>query len=188
MGYSLPTWHNGIKYRSRTEARWAVFFEHLDIKFAYEAQGFVSGGTAYLPDFMTFPALGTLWAEIKPSYDNDPDGVERWRKFAAERPQPSRTVLLIGAPSHAMEAVVIGGDENAKDPVRGPWEADDFAWRPCPAGIHFDLAYPGKFRSKFAEDGCEPDAGGQGEERIAAAISAAMSARFSNPRGKGTAA
>ena len=39
-------------FRSRTEARWAVFFDQMQISWEYEPEGFVlEGGTPYLPDF-----------------------------------------------------------------------------------------------------------------------------------------
>lgn len=47
----LPTSHNGIKFRSRTEARWAVFFDALGIKYVYEHEGYNLGDFFYLPDF-----------------------------------------------------------------------------------------------------------------------------------------
>jgi len=175
---AIPTPYGGIVFRSRLEARWALFLDHLHVKWEYETQGFATGGTAYLPDFVVFAALGTLWTEIKPAYDNDPDGVARWRKFADQRPQPSRAALLIGVPAPENETRVIGGDINADDPVKGPWEDDLQTWRPCPAGVHFDLAYPGRFRSKYAEDGCPQRHGGLGDEAIADAVTAARSERF----------
>jgi hypothetical protein len=49
----LETWYAGIKYRSRTEARWAVFFESAGVAARYEAEGFqLDDGAWYLPDFV----------------------------------------------------------------------------------------------------------------------------------------
>lgn len=177
----IPTPHGGVLFRSRLEARWAIFFDTLGLKWEYETQGFVSEGQRYLPDFAVFAALGTLWAEIKPKWDNDPGGVERWRRFARSRPQPSRAVLLVGVPAAEMRILVIGGDDDAGDLRNASWEDDTQQWRPCPGGHHFDLAYPGMFRARFAEDGCEDRFGGLGEEKIADAITAARSARFPGP-------
>jgi len=50
-GKSIPTKYNGITYRSRMEAKWAVFYDTLDIKYEYEAEGFDLSGKWYLPDF-----------------------------------------------------------------------------------------------------------------------------------------
>jgi len=68
---SLPTEYEGITYRSRTEAKWALFFKENSIPFAYEAEGFDLGGVKYLPDF--FLTVGNCWFEVKPF---DPTGRE----------------------------------------------------------------------------------------------------------------
>ena len=48
----LETLYNGYRFRSRLEARWAVFFDALGVKYEYEPQGFDLGnGMYYLPDF-----------------------------------------------------------------------------------------------------------------------------------------
>jgi hypothetical protein len=48
---AIPTHYDGIKFRSRAEARWAVFFKTLGIKYHYEPEGFVLPSGPYLPDF-----------------------------------------------------------------------------------------------------------------------------------------
>jgi hypothetical protein len=184
----LEVTYAGVRFRSRGEARWATFFDHLDLRWEYEPQGFITDGSCYLPDFVVFAAAGTLWAERKSTWEDDPEGIGKFRTFAAWRPQPSRAVLLIGEPSIEGQHLVIGGDEGLDDPSRGPWEDDCQTWRPCPSGHHFDLAYPGKFRSKAAEDGCPPVPGNPGEERIEAAVAKALSARFRYTPPPGTAA
>ena len=48
----IETYYNGYRFRSRAEARWAVFFDACGIKYLYEPEGFkLSDGTMYLPDF-----------------------------------------------------------------------------------------------------------------------------------------
>lgn len=47
----IPTNYRGIIYRSRTEARWAVFFATLGVDAEYEPEGYVLDGIPYLPDF-----------------------------------------------------------------------------------------------------------------------------------------
>ena len=48
---AIETVYNGYRFRSRLEARWAVFFDSLGIKWVYEPEGIDIGGTYYLPDF-----------------------------------------------------------------------------------------------------------------------------------------
>lgn len=71
----IETVYNGYRFRSRLEARWAVFFDSLNVDYEYEPEGFDLGdGQRYLPDFKvqchgtrgdcsdsSFP----LWIEIK---------------------------------------------------------------------------------------------------------------------------
>ena len=48
----IETKYNGFLFRSRLEARWAVFFDSLGIEWSYEPEGFeFKDGTRYLPDF-----------------------------------------------------------------------------------------------------------------------------------------
>jgi hypothetical protein len=49
---AIETEYNGYRFRSRLEARWAVFFDSLGVKYEYEPEGFDLGnGIYYLPDF-----------------------------------------------------------------------------------------------------------------------------------------
>jgi hypothetical protein len=176
--WSFPTNFDGITYRSKTEAKWAKFWKGLGIKCDYEDQGFLTDGSAYLPDFAVYAACGTIWAEVKPDWLSDEAGIAKFRKFAGQRPQPSRAVLLIGPPRADRAYLVIGGDDTQDDPLKGAWEDDAQQWRPCPSGYHFDLAYPGQFRARFAMDGCTDWHIGPGEDRLRRVADAARSARF----------
>lgn len=61
---SIQTKYNGYRFRSRTEARWAIYFEEILEIYEYEKEGFILGsGKTYLPDFY-LPML-MLWVEIK---------------------------------------------------------------------------------------------------------------------------
>ena len=59
----IETRYKGFRFRSRLEARWAVFFDAVGIEWDYEPEGFEVGSKAYLPDFW-LPELG-IWYEIK---------------------------------------------------------------------------------------------------------------------------
>ncbi len=80
---AIETRYAGCHFRSRLEARWAVFFDHLGVEWQYEPQGFVWDsnsqiadsdnaywgdsyqiqGGMYLPDFW-LPSIET-WFEVK---------------------------------------------------------------------------------------------------------------------------
>lgn len=61
---AIDTTYRNSRFRSRVEARWAVFFDAMGIVWEYEKEGFVlDDGQRYLPDFW-LPQVG-MWAEVK---------------------------------------------------------------------------------------------------------------------------
>lgn len=61
--------YRGYRFRSRLEARLAVFFDAAKIRWLYEPQGFVVNGHPYLPDFH-LPGL-RCYFEVKATSDYD---------------------------------------------------------------------------------------------------------------------
>lgn len=60
----IETRYRGYSFRSRLEARWALFLDCMEEAWEYEKEGFhLSNGVDYLPDFW-LPRL-QLWIEIK---------------------------------------------------------------------------------------------------------------------------
>lgn len=62
----IETIYNGYRFRSRLEARWAVFFDTLGVDYEYEPEGFNLGnGVYYLPDFRVkcWGNRGQIWDE-----------------------------------------------------------------------------------------------------------------------------
>lgn len=65
---AIPTRYAGHHFRSRLEARWAVFFDAAGIAWQYEPQGYqLPSGRYYLPDFY-LPECAT-WIEVKGAED-----------------------------------------------------------------------------------------------------------------------
>jgi hypothetical protein len=64
---AIETEYKGYLFRSRLEARWAVFFDTLHIEWEYEKEGYILPGLRirYLPDFW-LPQVA-MWAEVKPT-------------------------------------------------------------------------------------------------------------------------
>lgn len=159
----IATRYSGFLFRSRLEARWAVFFDKLGIKWLYEPQGFDVDGRPYLPDFCLL--LGEmLWAEIKPAIDADPDGVSRFRSFIAARGDRGVVLTDIGRDAEDDEYLLIGSGADS----RGFWAA-------CCDDHHFSVI-------TSYEPGC-PDCGPYGiwhsQRRLfGPAFDAARSARF----------
>ena len=204
---AIPTRYGGLLFRSRLEARWALFFDRLHIPWEYEPQGFdIGDGQAYLPDFLL--GMGKIvWAEVKPSVWADEDGVARWERFMLAQKPGSRGVLLTSMNSYSSQEfrrVTTPGDEG------GLWELS-VPWSSCPAGYHFDLEERGALGpcrqcgetskcpscdgSGLHKDGapcycCDPPGSGRvsarkdydppwdDDKRISEAYSAAISARF----------
>lgn len=68
----IETVYKGYRFRSRLEARWAVYFDAIGISWEYEKEGYDLGdGLFYLPDFW-LPQV-KMWAEVKPAEFSEGD-------------------------------------------------------------------------------------------------------------------
>lgn len=112
---AIKTGYKGIVFRSRTEAKWAVFFDKVGFIWEYEPEGFtLSDGRWYLPDFKVKTPQGKdIWYEVKPTQDKD-DGKfsklmeDLHREYGVKKstgdidsktkPTPPRGELLVGSP------------------------------------------------------------------------------------------
>ena len=69
---AIETRYKGYRFRSRLEARWAVFFDACNYNWEYEPEGFdLGGGVYYLPDFKIHGKdengdFNIFWIEVKP--------------------------------------------------------------------------------------------------------------------------
>jgi hypothetical protein len=82
---AIQTKYHGCHFRSRLEARWAVFYDALGIQWSYEHEGFDLGeGVRYLPDFW-LPELET-WIEIKPHANLSLKELQKCVLFALHHP------------------------------------------------------------------------------------------------------
>lgn len=75
------TEYKGYLFRSRLEARWAVFFDALEIEWEYEPEGLVlSTGETYLPDFYLFDFK--VYFEVKHKGLSETEADEAIRKIS----------------------------------------------------------------------------------------------------------
>jgi hypothetical protein len=74
---AIETRYNGYRFRSRLEARWAVFLDHCKEQYIYEHQGFELPSGPYLPDF--FLPRRTAFIEVKPIHLLPISHFEFWR-------------------------------------------------------------------------------------------------------------
>lgn len=91
----IETIYNGYRFRSRLEARWAVFFDTLGIhQYDYEKEGYIlPDGTKYLPDFWI--QRWDTWVEIKPEYPTDAEINKcRWLSTATQK----TCIIIWGSP------------------------------------------------------------------------------------------
>lgn len=122
---AIGTIYKGVKFRSRLEARWAVFFDEYGLKWEYEPETFeISLWDSvkeerykdwYCPDFY-LPEL-EMYIEIKP----DKEGND-WNKYNAFR---SLIAMVIGLP-----ALNVWWLKNDGDPWIGyPFKNDNGEWK-----------------------------------------------------------
>ena len=91
---AIPTRYKGCLFRSRNEARWAVFFETMGIRWTHEAEGFpIPNYSGYLPDFYVEPWRS--WVEIK---SGDPSPEERAKCRFLSDTTNQFVLLLAGEP------------------------------------------------------------------------------------------
>jgi hypothetical protein len=104
MNYIAPieTKWNGYRFRSRTEARWAVFFDHMNVQFQYELEGFeLDDGVRYLPDF--FLPQWNVWFEVKGPDPNELE-IKKAGLLAALRDQS--VLMAVGAPDYDAQQII----------------------------------------------------------------------------------
>lgn len=88
----IETIYNGYRFRSRLEARWAVFFDEAGINYEYEINGFKDEqtGEMYLPDFY-LPDYD-WYVEVKAPRENAGKEIKRASHFVDGK---NITVLLL---------------------------------------------------------------------------------------------
>jgi len=102
----IETNYNGYRFRSRLEARWAIYFDIIKAKWEYEIEGFnLDKYGYYLPDFY-FPEEN-LWAEVKPTQLNDIE-LQKVKELSLESEMD--VLLLVGVPEVKSYDAVSNGE------------------------------------------------------------------------------
>lgn len=153
---AIQTQYKGYHFRSRLEARWAVFFDALELTWEYEKEGFELGnGERYLPDFYIHAVgdRGGAFVEVKPLEGSDNS---KARRFHEQTGKP--IILVSGVP-------LAKGYHGIDAAEPGDHYYDFFVHRSSKyAPIYW---FTDEFDTGFAED-----------RRLVAACVAARSARF----------
>ena len=181
---AIETVYNGYKFRSRLEARWAVFFDTLGIEYLYEHEGYDLDGVWHLPDFWL--PKQECWIEIKPKHLV----ANIWNVF---EPCDIDVAVRCGKLSGASGAIVylLTGDvwhlDNWKGIMvpylsfsgnaDGDWSADHSQWwSVCSKCKSVDLCYEANADRIYC--GCNARFHPGGGEMLDRAYTAARQARF----------
>ena len=138
----IDTEYAGHLFRSSLEARWAMFFDLLGIKWEYEPEGYLlPSGTRYSPDFLIQAPEGKQrWIEVKR------DDVSDDKKFSEfSEVCDGNAVLVTGRPLLWLE------------------ERNDFCPR-CGMPLKDDGAYRDKYKYCFPCDRETGSGGGHAPE------------------------
>lgn len=146
---AIETFYNGYRFRSRLEARWAVFMSTMFVPFQYEAEGFRHGTQQYLPDFW-LPDI-RAWVEVKPRID------QRLRLSAKEHAKVVAFQQGLAAAKSADRFFIVSGEAYlgeydvyvvVQNP-EGEWEVllyGDAGWTECPVCGHVNIQPSGCLR------------------------------------------
>lgn len=185
---AIETRYKGYRFRSRLEARWAVFFDALGLKWEYEPEGFELPSGRYLPDFrVLYPGRDASethheWFECKGDLRTVTHA--EWQKMI-EFQQVKGLTVLDGTPDCRMylspkAACSVDGELWSDDPTPLP--------QPLAAQVHaytherYGLALWCGRKRLWSDEHCnffDPDCdSGGGLQAIRAAVAAARGARF----------
>ena len=188
----IETFYNGYRFRSRLEARWAVFFDALGVKYEYEPEGFDLGdGIYYLPDFRV-QCYGTrgncgnnpfdLYIEVKGKMRPEDEekivrfGKKTWYNQELMKMESSGYSLLVVCDIPSPDDYdAYAEDLHSYTPIDGtdiyPWNYERID------GDHF-AAYPAVYRGCFYLDGDDSNYQTMDLHVIRKAFKAARQARF----------
>lgn len=186
---AIETEYKGYLFRSRLEARWAVFFDTLGIEYEYEPEGFELGdGMRYLPDFW-LPGL-EWWIEVKHGNYKESIKTDKAHLFAEQTGERIYTFFGMVNPSDS-EFSRFGWDY--PDSGRDGWAIAYFGGHgydlpyffcECPYCHAIGIEYAGFSQRIKHAPGCTDEniEWGRGQnanaQRIMAAYKAARHARF----------
>jgi hypothetical protein len=193
MVQPIETRYAGCLFRSRLEARWAVFYDCLGIDWRYEPEGFDCLDLGwYLPDFW-LPAFQFV-IEIKPGYPSEEEeGIQIQKlRIATEGLRAKCGFLFYGdiprsnpAEDYCESALLVCPDPTGG--FDGHWQDNAHWWCECPCCGQLGIAFNGRTEQfkccegnkwevspgQFRHHGINPDS-----PRLLRAYEAARSERF----------
>lgn len=154
---SLPSEFEGVLYRSRMEARWAVFMRTCGVPFEYEVEGFnLGGGLKYLPDF--YLPFQDSFMEVKSPVCDPAD----WNKIHRLSNESGKNIFVFTQNPHPPSLENWYKNESSATIIMPDAQDEHYIWCECPAcgkcGITFDG--PDRLPCKCKKDHsqwCNPD-------------------------------
>lgn len=196
---AIETRYKGCRFRSRLEARWAVFYDALGLRWDYEPQGFSLPSGPYLPDFFIHDI--NAWVEIKPAEPTPRENILASELCAASRQRVyvfCDGIYLPGSRNTwAPTAEMTGWDEWGETDEHGCdgelYGDSGYWWCQCAACGRFGIHYEGRSdrlpckSQQAVPSPCPKESrwgdsygpgGGPASPRLLSAYQAALSARF----------
>lgn len=136
---AIPTVYEGVQFRSRLEARYAMFFDEHRIRWAYEVEGFEIDGVRYLPDFWL--ADSRAYFEVKGPHQERVELPKLWQDFIDARNQ---------SPADIEDVLFVVGNEMGELRV-GNQPPGSAAWGRCKSCA---IWYPVPLNSGWTCRGC----------------------------------
>lgn len=99
---AIQTIYAGDCFKSRLEARWAMFFRCLGIEYIYEKESFGLLSGWYVPDFWL--CKERIWIEVKPRFS---DRLDTMRYVELARSTGNPLVCLMGKPEKGKYDVLV---------------------------------------------------------------------------------
>lgn len=127
---AIDTYYNGYRFRSRLEARWAVFLDHMAASYQHEPEGYELGDLKYLPDFRLREGVklygesdrfAHVWIEVKPALELEEKDRKKIARFV--RGKDSIVLILSGDPQPNAEIMLVAHKANG-----GEWLIRRVAW------------------------------------------------------------
>jgi hypothetical protein len=172
---AIETKYRGINFRSRKEARWAVFMDEMKIKWVYEPEAYDLDGLLYLPDFW-LPELGFFY-EIKPEKPTHEESLKAMRLVQLTKKQVFIEFNYPSPPQHgradsesAYRYSLHGGEDHAS------W------WVECPECHALGLSYAGWNRALWCGCNVPEKHPSHNGPRLTRAYEIAQSKSFWSPR------
>lgn len=146
---AIETQYKGYRFRSRLEARWAVFFDAIQAPYAYEPEGFDLDGEWYLPDFKLLhgPMACPCTAEVRDAFGWSDEDDYRWVEIKPDggtvRPGTVKALAALAEagrkPAYLLRGDPYTGAYSAAMTFSGRGWQKGLIWSECPVCGTVDL-------------------------------------------------